>query len=423
MSLLSGILGGVGTVVGGIAKGVGGLLGGIFKGIGGIAQGFGGLLLGDAMNAPQSFVPKPSSQAPSSPFLNSSPAAIPTVNNPAPNIPQFNLNSPDIPASSPPPSLKASFEKNPVSPEWLNKVAMIESNNDPKAVSKSGAQGLYQFMPATWQGLGMTGSPFDPAVAKKAMVQFSEQNYKHLTKTMGRTISPSELYMAHNIGAAGAIRLLSAPGDTRVSKALLGSDPSNNPKFLMREGKYPVTVEEARLRYQKAFEPYALTPPQRVQSVSAVQDPSPYTLAASYLGKNEQNNAPALTQFFKRSLGDKGAIDPKTVPWCAQFVNAVLGSSGMEGTNSLAARSFLKYGTETKAPVQGDIVVLSRGGDPSKGHVGFFDGYKQINGQQHVVILGGNQNDSVSRKAYPASRILGIRRPPSKQEFMAFSGR
>lgn len=422
--LLSGVLGGIGTVVGGIAKGVGGLLGGIFKGIGTIAQGFGGLLLGDALNAPQSLLPAPAQQPTArskSPFLNIGATEVPTSNLSMADSPQLGAIPPEIPERSTSQSLRDSFLKNPVSPEWMAKVAQIESNNNPKAVSKTGAQGLYQFLPSTWKGLGIQGSPFDPEVAKKAMIQFSTQNYKQLSNKMGRNISPSELYMAHNLGVGGATRLLSAPDDAVLSKALIGSNPSHNPKFLMN-GKYPVTAAEARLRYQKEFEPDVLTPEQRVQTTTALKDPSPYTLAASYLGKTEQGNTDTLTQFFKRSLGDKNAIDPRVVPWCAHFVNAVLKSSGMQGTDNFAARSFLKYGTETKSPIQGDVVVMSFTDDQSKGHVGFFDSYKTVNGKPYIVVVGGNQSNSVSKKAYPIGNVLGIRRPPSKQELKAFSG-
>lgn len=75
----------------------------------------------------------------------------------------------------------------------------------------------------------------------------------------------------------------------------------------------------------------------------------------------------------------------------------------------LNARSFLNWGTETTEPQLGDIVVLSRG-DPDgwKGHVGFFKGF-DANGD--ILILGGNQGDSVSVSSYSKDRLLGYRRP------------
>jgi peptidoglycan DL-endopeptidase CwlO len=51
-----------------------------------------------------------------------------------------------------------------VSPKLLAAVAKVESGYDPKAVSKAGAQGLMQLMPATARGLGVHNS-FDPQQA------------------------------------------------------------------------------------------------------------------------------------------------------------------------------------------------------------------------------------------------------------------
>ncbi len=54
--------------------------------------------------------------------------------------------------------------KHGVSPKLLAAVAKVESGYDPKAVSKAGAQGLRQLMPATARGLGVDNS-FDPQQA------------------------------------------------------------------------------------------------------------------------------------------------------------------------------------------------------------------------------------------------------------------
>ncbi|GAA3335648.1 hypothetical protein GCM10020358_04740 [Amorphoplanes nipponensis] len=51
-----------------------------------------------------------------------------------------------------------------VSPKLLAAVAKVESGYDPRAVSKAGAQGLMQLMPATARGLGVH-DPFDPQQA------------------------------------------------------------------------------------------------------------------------------------------------------------------------------------------------------------------------------------------------------------------
>ncbi len=141
---------------------------------------------------------------------------------------------------------------------------------------------------------------------------------------------------------------------------------------------------------------------------------SPYAMASSFLGKNEMKGREELSGFFNKSMGQN--VDPSKTPWCAAFVNSALGASGQKGTGSLMAKSFLNYGTATDKPTQGDIVVLNRGNDPSLGHVGFYSGTETRGGQDYIKILGGNQDNGVSVKSYPASQLAGYRHPPSAEE-------
>jgi len=141
--------------------------------------------------------------------------------------------------------------------------------------------------------------------------------------------------------------------------------------------------------------------------------------ASNWLGINERSGRQALASFFKKTIGE--SVDPVQTAWCAVFVNAVLresGYTGISGSNAKMARSFLAYGDKVDKPSEGDIVVLQRGNDQRTGHVGFFMGYENRGGQQYVKVLGGNQADSVNVTTFPASQVLGIRRP-MKLERMA----
>lgn len=144
-------------------------------------------------------------------------------------------------------------------------------------------------------------------------------------------------------------------------------------------------------------------PPRPPQTVPPFD---PEKVSAPVMGAHEVRQNAGLIQFMK---GAGIPINPATVPWCAAYVNAVLSKSGHVGTDSLAARSFLKWGDAVNQPQVGDVVVLSRG-DPhgSKGHVGFYAGPGDTPGT--VKLLGGNQGDTVSKRDFPVERVLGYRR-------------
>ncbi|HZT48538.1 MAG TPA: TIGR02594 family protein [Hyphomicrobiaceae bacterium] len=95
------------------------------------------------------------------------------------------------------------------------------------------------------------------------------------------------------------------------------------------------------------------------------------------------------------------------VAWCAAFVGACLERAGVGGTRSLMARSYLAWGEPLSEPRAGAIAVLSRGSDPSLGHVGFLVGLTP----SQAVLLGGNQGDAVSVAAFPRAHLLGLRWP------------
>lgn len=95
--------------------------------------------------------------------------------------------------------------------------------------------------------------------------------------------------------------------------------------------------------------------------------------------------------------------------WCAAFVNWVLMKSGYAFNSKLNARSFLEYGTPTKTPTTGDIVVFWRiAPNTVYGHVGFF--IKEENDM--IYCLGGNQSETVNVTAFSKKNLLGYRKLP-----------
>lgn len=107
-----------------------------------------------------------------------------------------------------------------------------------------------------------------------------------------------------------------------------------------------------------------------------------------------------------------GEIQDDETAWCAAFTGACLKRAGVMPSGSLMARSYLTWGTPSRRAQTGSIAVLSRGGDPASGHVGFVIGETA----DSVILLGGNQSDAVSVAAFAKDRLLGLRWPMPNEE-------
>lgn len=136
--------------------------------------------------------------------------------------------------------------------------------------------------------------------------------------------------------------------------------------------------------------------------------------AGEHLGLKEWPGAkhnPRVVEFFEQS-GHSWVKDDET-PWCAAFVGAVLASVGLQGTGKLNARSYLDWGQAVDDPRPGDVVVFWRGSKNGwQGHVAFF---VRWDGDDGLIVRGGNQGNAVSDARYPRDRLLGFRRVRSQR--------
>lgn len=145
---------------------------------------------------------------------------------------------------------------------------------------------------------------------------------------------------------------------------------------------------------------------------------TPYKMAHVFLGRTEipgSDNDPLIMEWLKL---DHSWPSCDEVPWCSAFVNWICKLWGLPRSKSLMARSWLAVGEKIRHPIRAkkgfDVVILSRGRHPqpgpevitAPGHVGFFSCYKG----EDVLILGGNQSNTVSVQSYSKSKILGVRR-------------
>lgn len=112
---------------------------------------------------------------------------------------------------------------------------------------------------------------------------------------------------------------------------------------------------------------------------------------------------------------DNPLVIDDDVAWCSAFPSYICWLLRLPRSKSLAARSWLGVGRPVHladAKAGFDVVILKRPGGPgieittAPGHVGFFAG---LDGE-NMLILGGNQADSVNVAPFPEDRVLGVRR-------------
>lgn len=142
-----------------------------------------------------------------------------------------------------------------------------------------------------------------------------------------------------------------------------------------------------------------------------------FALAERFVGVKEASGASSNAHVLAMLRLDAKWVQDDSVPWCSAFVNYIAWLLRLPRSKSLAARSWLLVGQGVDvrdAKVGFDVVVIKRGAVDfgpetiaAPGHVGLFAGWS---GENDVLILGGNQSDSVSVEAFPKSKILGIRR-------------
>lgn len=142
-----------------------------------------------------------------------------------------------------------------------------------------------------------------------------------------------------------------------------------------------------------------------------------YNVAQRFIGTKEVPGATANPVVLAMLQLEDQRIHDDAVPWCSAFVNYIAWLLWLPRSKSLAARSWLGVGVPIKpadARAAFDVVILQRGDGEqpdasvlaAPGHVGWFGGLD--NGS--VLVLGGNQGDSVSLARFPAAHILGVRR-------------
>jgi len=142
-----------------------------------------------------------------------------------------------------------------------------------------------------------------------------------------------------------------------------------------------------------------------------------YSIAQRFVGMKEVLGASSNPAILAMLRLDNAWPSGDDVPWCSAFVNYVAWILRLPRSKDLRARSWLTVGVPLSlrecAPAY-DVVILKRGAGEqpgperidAPGHVGFFGG---MDGE-FILVLGGNQGDSVSLARFHADSFLGARR-------------
>lgn len=138
--------------------------------------------------------------------------------------------------------VRGAAEKHHVDPHTLLALGQIESGLNPSAQNPgSSAGGLFQFVDGTWARYGNGASKFDPSASADAGARLMRDNMLYLNRKLGRAPTPGELYLAHQQGAAGAVRMISNPTANAAQvlglKAVSGNLPAE-----MRDQAQTITL-------------------------------------------------------------------------------------------------------------------------------------------------------------------------------------
>lgn len=95
-----------------------------------------------------------------------------------------------------------------VSLRLLRAICFIESSGNPRTVTGQ-YKGLFQINSTQFHQFGGKGSILDPMQNAQAGARLLKQRRLDIERRLGRTVTDSELYLAHQQGVSGAISHLS----------------------------------------------------------------------------------------------------------------------------------------------------------------------------------------------------------------------
>jgi hypothetical protein len=162
-------------------------------------------------------------------FLKSQITGQPVTPSAAPSV-SAPMGSTSIPSGSIDPRLSSAIStasaNSGIDPAYMTRLALVENGGKVEGGSPlSSAQGPFQFLSGTAKQYGLS-NPNDPAASADAAARLTLDNKAALTSALGREPTPGELYLAHQQGPAGAIKLLQNPN--APVESVIGAQAARN---------------------------------------------------------------------------------------------------------------------------------------------------------------------------------------------------
>jgi hypothetical protein len=250
-----------------------------------------------------------------------------------------------------------------VDPAYLGRLAKVESGGNVNATTPlSSAKGPFQFIDATAKQYGLN-NPTDATASADAAARFTLDNKAALTRTLGREPTPGELYLAHQQGASGASKILTADPNTPIEQVIGYKAAANN-------GAVPgMTAGQFAKKWTSRFSDIGAQPG---PTATATADPAalPPTAQSAEGYAIPGQPAPAV-QTVAQAMPAASGVNPRIMaamasPYVSEGTKRVLGIM-IQQQAAQNKTDTVDLGNEIGVMRNGQIISRIPKGEPNKG--------------------------------------------------------
>jgi len=345
--------------------------------------------------------------------------------------------------------------------DYLIALAIHETNisNIESSIAGSDATGPFQITSTQWQHFLDVGDPdgnFAPETRLAPSQQPAAQAFfvYEATKLVSEAVTGAfgddngggpyipnyiELFVIHAFGASAGLEMIrqEKSGNTNRSAHKIVLDLAGDDQALILEKQKALltrsepgneVIAEVYANIEKLFtgylkKAYELVAEHTPEDLPVVAGGKPPWLAVAEqqlaLDVREVAGAganPKIVAYHGSTTLPHSLASSDETPWCASFVSWCMANSGQQSViaanlRSARAADWRRWGMDFPRAAsgipKGAVVVLSPApGSARSGHVGF---YVRKVGADRIELLGGNQDNALSLKPFPNSKIASIR--------------